>query len=333
MKQKEIEHYVELLASNMALQANFAGFAGTSKKMLLVEGKTDQIFMKKVIREDVRCTTVNGAFSNEQMRSMSQDEMSFHHKMVIMEVVYGLAVFPALIQTKGLEKLSLYGLVDRDFDPEEAHTNTKKLFITDTHDLETLMLSSDSGIFSRLEKCTVTEEQLHTAYFISYQLAYLRSAINQNVPKEFSTTPIRAGLYDMDYDRFVEEGRISVPRLILYMSEFRENGFSEQKTEPIIKKVLSAKTIKSKTDKDGTWKQSADGFHPGRIKDFFEIVNGHDILSVLRYYNPEAKEAYARCKSYAMNRQFETDLINTYDFSMFKTTELYRKMKAEEIVS
>ena len=332
MDQKKINQYVELLADNLVFLANYARFAGSSKKMLIVEGATDREFLRNLINEDVWCVTAKDAFSNEDYLSMTEKQLSRSIKIVIIDVVYGLAVYPMLINSKGLDEWSIYGMIDMDFDPSSAHTNTNKLFITDTHDLETLMLSTDEKLLTKLDKCTITDEDIQKALYVSYQLGFLRKTINDVCKKEISLRPLEPGKRDIDYGLFVDDCRVSVPDLIKFLNSSRINGLPTPKMEQMINKVLKNKAIKKKTDEEGLWKQGLKDFDKSAIGDFWNVVNGHDILALLRFYNEGAKQAYSNIGGSSLNREFEFDLIDKYDYANFSRTKIYTNMKSETVV-
>ena len=60
-----------------------------------------------------------------------------------------------------------------------------------------------------------------------------------------------------------------------------------------MKKVLSHNSIKKRVDKSGLWKQSPEDFDPSSAEDFWNVVNGHDILAILRLINEDAETAYS----------------------------------------
>ena len=332
MDQKKINRYVELLADNMALMGNYARFAGSSKKMLIVEGATDERFMQKLISDDVWCVTATDVFSNEDCMMMTSEQLSRNNKMIIIDVVYGLSVFPTLINPKGLDTWSIYGMIDMDFDRASAHTNTNKLFITDTHDLETLLLSTDEKVLSKLDKCTITDDDMHKAFFVSYQLGVLRSVIYDTCGRDFSLKPLAAGGVDIDYGSFLVECRVSVPKLMKYINMGRMNNLPSTKINQLIKKVQTSKAIKKRIDVNGLWKYSVKEFEQSSIDDFWNMVNGHDILALLRFFNDGAKKAYSNERGRSLNRDFEFDLIEKYDYDSIGCTTIYSNMKTETVV-
>lgn len=331
MEQKKINQYVELLADNIVLMRNYAKFAGSSKRILVVEGSTDEKFVKKIINEDVWCVTALDAFSNEDCMMMSEEKLVKANKEVIINVVYGLSVFPAVINTKGLDDWSVYGMVDMDFDSAETHTNTSKLFITDTHDLETLLLSTDGDLLGRLDKCTLPEEDIKKAFFVAYQIGFARSIIKPVCKNELDLKPISAGKEDIDYKQFIKNDRLDIVALMKFVNKGAMNGLSSAKLNQFIKKVLADKQVKKKVDDSGVWKQCLEDFSNATVNDFWNKMIGHDILALIRFFNSDAKRVYSNSRGRSLNREFEFDLIDKYLYENIVTTNIYANMKGEKV--
>ena len=85
-----------------------------------------------------------------------------------------------------------------------------------------------------------------------------------------------------------------------------------------------AKNVKRYLDKNGEWKESFEDFSCG--EEYWRRVNGHDLLSAIRYVNKSARECFSNEMRYSQNRDFELALSKAYDYECFKNTELYGKM-------
>ena len=332
MKQETVNKHVELLAANMALKANYARFAGSSKRMIIVEGNTDRKFVQNILLEDVWCMTSEDVFTNDFYRRTDSEQVKKSNKQIIVDVVYGLDVYPTLITTKGLEEWRVYGMIDRDFDDSRLHQKSKKLFITDTHDLETLLLSTDEKLLGKIDKCTISAEDIRVAFFISYQLGVIKNAIIDVCGSYLSVGPLSAGNKDINYGEFISDRNVSVPALMNYLNSNIKHRLPAPKLGLYMKKVLSHNSIKKRVDKSGLWKQSPEDFDPSSAEDFWNVVNGHDILAILRLINEDAETAYSNAGGKLLNRDFEVDLIENYDYDCIKSTKIYADMKSEAIV-
>ena len=63
------------------------------------------------------------------------------------------------------------------------------------------------------------------------------------------------------------------------------------------------------------------------------LVRGHDILSAVCFYDPAANTLFQDSGEYDINREFEKALIDEYETSKFASTDLYQKMKAEDLLN
>lgn len=112
-----------------------------------------------------------------------------------------------------------------------------------------------------------------------------------------------------------------------------ENNWKSRKVTKLVDDVLAGKIIKKLFSKDGVWKGEWSDFDTNMADDFWGIVNGHDILSALRYANQDATKRYSNIDGCCLNRDFEMDLIDKYDYSSLVDTEMYQEMRKAEIVN
>ena len=61
-------------------------------------------------------------------------------------------------------------------------------------------------------------------------------------------------------------------------------------------------------------------------------INGHDILSALCYKNPLAQKLFNDKNFHKLNRNFETALIEEYDYDCFKKTFLFLKLREAQFL-
>ena len=137
----------------------------------------------------------------------------------------------------------------------------------------------------------------------------------------------------MDYAAFIEGNEINVKSLIHYINTQNGNSLSAPKEKKLTDSVIANKKLKKKLDANGVWNTGLEGFDASNFPDCWEIVNGHDILSLLRYVNMEAAEKYANNGGFSLNRNFEVDLIEKYKYSSLNGTQLYKNMKTQEVVT
>ena len=329
---RDFELQVNQLVSHVYLKLDYSQYLSKKRKLIVVEGSTDDAFIQKIKEDSVDCIVAANVFkSNDPFRSNSIKTTNC--KEAIVTIITGLCRFPSVLikNAKDIEKWDLYGLVDADYDDADITSAPPRLFITDTHDLETLLLSTDKELISRLEECEIPASDLYLAYHLAYQLAMVRQELkgfNDNLNLQI----INCGSNQVNFGCFIETDKISVPNIIKYIGERQEPQIPSSKIKIISTAFCSTKNIKKKVDAQGLWKQSVGDFQKSIPLDFWKLVNGHDILQLLMYINESAAMAYGAENSDRLNRNFELRLIAAYDLPQFRKTKLYEKMSQFEVV-
>ncbi len=327
MKLGEIQDKIDLLAAQISLILDYQSYDNNFDNLLIVEGSTDRDFLKQssYLKNNVKCIIANNAFGFKNSLSL-QDSPKDNNKNAIIYVVYGLSRIPTLIKIpNGLKRYSIYGMVDMDFNIPNQYVQTNSLFITDTHDLETLMLSTDLDLLGKLDKCQISTNDIRLAFFMAYELGKVKSLLSE---KYFPSSPLSSGVnYNLFFNR---DNLISLPNVLHLINNIRKR-FSSKDLNKIIDELC--KKGKRFFDKNGLWKTQFSNFNLSKKPDdFWTTVNGHDILNLLRYIRPDLSSVLPSFSGTGLNRAFEIKLIEKYNFKAFKTTNLYKKMKKEKIV-
>lgn len=198
------------------------------------------------------------------------------------------------------------GIIDADFThiTHKYRTDSERIFLTDTHDLETLVISlvEEKLISYRL----ISEDIIEAAKNIAKQIGILRFINNE-------TGSDRFGLRFRDGDKklpYYEASNLyqnqvfkSVIDFNLSIVDFMTKGYSKQKeiqlefTEKLEEKL-----------------------------DDFQIINGHDLLPILN------KLVSQKIKYYKFDRETEKvfllDLVSKIDKEDFQHTKLYQEVSA-----
>lgn len=327
MDKTEVIKYKDNLLNNLRFLGEYDAAAGLRKKVLLVEGATDQKFIGHIKSNDTRCLSVadfmraRSAFSTSRSPAPPQ----YNSKVVITTILKHIAFFPECFDfPKGAEKWPLYGLVDNDFDDSNDYARVTKLFFTDTHDLETLMMATDSGLLMRLEQCNITADEMKAALYIANQMAAFRQAIKDN--GNLNPGLINAQDGTIDFESFTVGDKVDFGKLLEYISNKSEKPLSREK----LKRTRDAitKDLKKQLNKEGFWKKTLESFSVNSDSDFWMDVNGHDVLSAICYKNPSVREVFINQGGYSQNRDFEFALSEAYDYDCLKETKLYMKLQA-----
>ena len=332
MKTDSIDKYVKMLVTNLTFNSDYNNFVNGTKRLLIVEGQTDKNFIEKILNKDIVCIVASKAFGFKNVPEVIDKNC----KAAIMQVVYGLSEIPILISCpKDAEKWIVFGMIDLDNDDSErVFLSTSRLFVTDTHDLETLLLSTDEELLQRLDMCSISIEDAQNAFCLAYQLGLIRQILIEKNESELKIEPICCGgRYEVDFTKFVENGCINVKKLIEYVFEKNNKQIVTAEIEKLIKKVCSDKRIKKQVNNglltNVSWKEMSSS----KQIDFWKEVNGHDILSILRYVNNDAAIKYYNYNETSLNRSFEIDLINKYDYENLEKTKIYQNMLEENVIT
>ena len=329
----ELERLVGLLAAKAKFKTDYTAYANKTRKLLIVEGVTDEAFIKKIKKDTVDCIVANNVF-NSDTRFRTTPTEPINCKNAIVKVIYGISHFPSpfIAYPDDLDKWDLYGLVDLDCDEIGVAQHTPRLFITDTRDLETLILYSDEEVWDKLDKCEISESDIKQSFFVAYQLSEVRALLAEHHDMEkFNLRAVSCGSRRLDFDAFVKENKISLMDIIKYIAKESGEALSAEKMKRMFAGIVGSKNGKKRFDAEGIWKQDISSFDISRTSDFWTSINGHDVLQLLQYYNSDACRAY-NCKSDGLNRKFEFALIAAYDSSCFSKTKLHAKMKASGLV-
>ncbi len=330
MRVDAVQDVVNKLAGSMHMRMDYNSFSKGEKKLLIVEGQTDEKFIKGHLNDDVLCLVANKAFGINSRFNASE---SINHKNAIIQVIYGLSVIPAVIKCpKGSEDWKVFGMIDMDFDEDEKYTRTSKLFITDTHDLETLMISTDTDLFERIEDCAISHDDLKKAVFIAYQLGMMKQWLNP-LRSDVPTDLLSSGREQVDYSSFVSKDyRVSLMELIKYLNSKSDKRLNATKEKKLFDRLYKDKSVKKMISKEGIWTKGIDTFDTEGDDDIWSIVNGHDILSLLKYLNETAALKFRNRSPYHLDREFEIAMIEAYDHEKFGQTLLCSKMVKENVV-
>ncbi len=332
MKVDEIARLSGLLVSNLKFKLDYCMYLNKKRKLIIVEGKTDQVFVEFIKEDYVDCIGAANVFnSNNQLRSRPSEPINY--KNAIVTIIRGITHIPSpfIKYASDLDKWDLYGLVDSDFDDIAFAKPTPRLFVTDTHDLETLLLSTDSDLLFKIDGCSIQHGDISNAFFVAYQLALIRKEI-ENYKNHLNLQSVKSGSSVIDFSSFVEDCKISVPDLIKYIGNNTPDGVSKSRVQSIVTSVCSCKSLKNKLDNTGRWNQSVQDYLTSLPADFWRVVNGHDILQLLTYYSEDAARSFGESNGYSLNRSFELSLIKAYDYKHFKNTNLFEKMNMEGLI-
>lgn len=333
--QTEITKLASRLAANIKLKSDYKAFVNKQRKLLIVEGSTDAMFVGRVKRDAVECVSAIKIFRSNDAFRTTPTTSKINCKDAIVTLIRGVSHFPSPFfkYPDDIDKWDIYGLVDLDCDELARGKPTPRLFVTDTHDLETLLLSTDNDVLQNIDLCRIPSEDVKTALYMAYQLAFARSLLfSHYVGADFQISTIACGSRWVKFGQFFSNNRIDLFSLVRHIANESGGSLSEAKVQKICTNVLGSKHGKKKFTKEGIWKYDLSEFDSSAVEDFWQFVNGHDILQLLGYLNERVCVAFYQDQKNEINRAFEIVLVGAYDPKNFKKTVLYQKMEEANIV-
>ena len=334
LQPKEIERCVGNVVARLRMKLDAPMPSNRRCRVLLVEGKTDEVFFSDILEDDVKCFSMGGILRARS--AIKSDDICIvnNNKEAIMQTVYGLNVLPALINVKGAENWLVYGVVDRDYEDFSLYSRSKGLYVTDTHDIETLILSSDEKIWDRIAEGNINQQNIKKALYVAFHLALLRDSIKNN--SSITLRPVKSGSSDIEFSSFLDNYTISLPDLMEYINE-RNRATSTEKVlgkndlNKLMQCVAKDKGCKKILSPEGKVKDTYEAFSPKNIGNYWVWVDGHDILALIKYFDEYASARYLDESSIPQRRSFEMDLIQNYDKSLFTGTMIYTEMVKDKV--
>lgn len=268
----------------------------SDKVMIFVEGKSDVLFFEKLLNEpNIKFELSDGKQNaKKQLKKIKQATPKYGHHAI--------------------------GICDADFDHLNNNKEYPPIFLTDTHDYETMILQ-DIGIKSLITEHCIDKFKL---------------ALNRNLLKNASNLTYQIGLIKWSNSK---------------SSQFRLN-FKDKNDEPLnLSEFIKFKDFDGKFDQDKyierVMSQSA---KQSQIKttllkemqilelqqaDKYQVCNGHDLavimaLIICNYENQNNKRVLLTKLNQA---DIESNLRLSYNIDNFKKTDLYKQLKNWQTVN
>jgi hypothetical protein len=307
------------------------------EKVLFVEGKTDTDFWKRILNDNtIHIHAVNPFVASVCSILNMKNE---NNKATVIEVCNAINTpeKSSLKRNKYFQTWIINGVIDRDFD-DGGYDAVGYIHVTDTHDLETLMIYSDSDIFKRLKTAkeyniTIADEKIELAKRLSLQMGWIRKACNRLQNKEermwLYLSQRKGKQSGLDYGLLNDHGNFDILTYLRQLNSLLQ--YRDQKNDESLVRIkthlMSTAILKDKILSDGKWKNDY-----SKVDEFekWKVINGHDFSRFLKSIVPRAEKAYGTDRS--ANNALEIDLIQTYDTSKIYGTNLYCSMQKNNFV-
>ena len=291
------------------------GSAQAQNKILFVEGRLDNFVFSSMITADTRIVSagiVNNFYKNT------------NHGLCNVKKAIVDAVSAASTDEK-YKLLKVYGVIDRDY--EDAFEETDYLFITDTNDLETLLIKSNTFSFEMFP--SVSKDHITSIECLSYELGCFRKAFFDYIENK------KDNIRDyIDEEQLKINGRmvfkqgvdLSLKSLIDVFKKNPKNkfygSFEEEIAVPIIHANLRNKSIFNSSNK---FVHSIEGFNKNDVPDYWKEVKGHDYINIAESIVPDVKTSYDNKLDYFIAAHLNRE--------NFKNTNLYKRMAGCGIIN
>lgn len=326
MDKNDLNRYGNYILNSLHFEGEQDSSGQSCMRHLLVEGYTDAVFINNIITASSKCTPVGDLIKAYSKFEQGLNSKPVSFKQIIVHILQALALpDPTYAQfPKGSNKYPLYGMVDSDDDDENSFIRVTRLFFTDKHDIETLMLSSDQKLLTRIEEYPASEESIKKALYLSYQLAYYRKELRKYQNDSFDTRKINEDDGTVRFKDFTEGDYINLDQLLQVINSHQAARIPTAKLNKVRSNVISG--LKKKVTSEGQWKKPLATFSIDKHDDFWRITNGHDILSAVRYVDPNIETAFQKQNRFKMDRTYELALSKAYDYRCFVDTTLYKRL-------
>lgn len=308
---------IQSIINDLPFKIDVSGFGG--KTPIIVEGSTDRMFLRHLPYEISSKLEITVADKDLFGNGKGSRKKSIEEVIYALEKVRPLYSFP-----KGAENWKIFGMVDLDDGIEPKYSGLKSLLYGDTHDLETMMLSSDEELIDNLP-VYIPDEEKNNAYFMAYQYNLVKKASIAHT--DLMVTGISA---IEDVKRLFNDGMLDVEKCIrLFIKNTKSDSVNTKNLNKIVATIYKdIRQINSKHE----WKIKREGFINSLPGDFWQVVNGHDLCLMLRCSSEEMANYYHEVNSNGLDRAFEVDLIENYNYSCFAKTGLYKSFVDSKIL-
>lgn len=319
----ETDLYIKYLLGVIKLRSDYQLFLNNKKNLLLVEGQTDSTFISHYLNGKTDAVIVGDGYLDIKGRKQSVANC----KNIIVSTVKSITRSETSLSMK-INPEIVKGMIDKDNDEESIYADVKNLFVTDTHDLETMLISSDPDLFAKIEECNILDEDIERAIFMAYQIGYVRKYLNKVLTVKLSFKNISPGRNIIDYAAFFSNDKLNIGEIIDYLNSGPYYYILKSKVESIKESVIWSEDFRHVTNSEGVWNEDMYEFQERFTYELWNVINGHDVLSLLRFVNPSTEKAFG---GYTF-RYFENAIIKAFDYSKYKKCEMYKRMKEAELI-
>ena len=303
------EELAKTIIARILLIVKSEQFFGNIYTVLLVEGGTDEFFVNKLEIQNFKCIAISDVRTAEEELMKSyynycKEKQSDNKRVARRDVLNTVNV----LNDKHKNIAGFYGLIDKDFTTDKSD---KIILVTPTHDLETLLLSTDEEIF---------DENIKEAFEISRHVAYLIGKVEKYLQDHGY---IYRKLQDNDYRDIIPIQKRQL-RLddVMYLKDLTDfarllDVLIDENNDDKLRIIREVSQNISNIEIDGY-----------SDNDIYNIANGHDIANIMKLLCKEDIDKFIKSHNAEVHkkRDVEYAIIAKYNLSNFKNSPLYKDM-------
>lgn len=302
---QKLDDTTKNIVTNVSLESDY-GLYDENKKFIIVEGNSDKTFFTNYKQNNNNYIVVHDII-NDVNNLNEKPQNKPNGKQIIIDILTNF------LRMDFISKRQIYGVVDRDFEKSYPSTTLQqRLFSDDSHDLEMMIILSDNNCLNKLNLPNFNQTVLNDTFYMAYQIGlvktYLVGFMHYSIP------------HHINFDKVFEKNRLDLKKYVEYINTV-SHATKKVKYEDVVKKLRYLKHIDNKNNFI-----SFDIFKTLDKKNICEIINGHDFLEILAYFQRGLGSKGGFTEQY-LNKI----LVNRYDFKKFENTSLFEKMKSHNL--
>ena len=324
-----MENNYEKFKNNLILSYELTKY---SKQLVLVEGGLDLRFFDHLNCGNVVFQSVDDILRSEFMLKENQDietsEDEHKNNKVNIKKLFDEAYLNINLQQM-VKELGMIGIVDKDFDDEYPYGRYLKLISNDTHDLETMLLRGDSDLVDKLIQLSVDMDVITKSKYMAYQLAQVYVVLKKYFTSKNDQVKYHHAKHRQVF-RYFDGVNLNIKNYVNYITFcYKQNKKDNTKSimdspQKLYKELVLAMQKENYLNKNGEFRLTYNNFENTEPKDFWQMVNGHDLLQIILYFNINNSNFESRLFK---KRNFEAFVIDNYNYDKFIKESLYLRMK------
>ena len=301
-----LNKHAKILLTQLSMSSDYYDNSNMHNKIkkpnfVLIEGQRDlEFFNNKKFKQKYKSN--NYYISLEKVTAFLKEKNDFNENFKPNNKKLIIKIVQSSLLIKFFNNYKLFGIVDRDFE-EEYPNNVRNVLSNNTHDLETLILSTDDKIFKNSQINNLTNKIYVTALYMAYQLGCVKFHIWNS--SKFLSYNVFGKL-----ENYFENENLNIEEYINSLIKNNKNISSLKHT-----KILHSMRIAGILNQQNHFNITLDSLKLNIPEKIWFMVNGHDFSNILNFLL-KTKNKF----------NVEKFLVENYNVEKFSKSVLYEKM-------